>query len=354
LPILKAAWTTHPNSFALALTIGPEASMIEAVGWSRTAVALRPNNPLAHYCLALALNPGDYSSATEELRRVIQLAPRFARAYGQLAMILRGDKNTEALAAARKAIDLDNNNTYGHLVILEDLVDKKEYVEAAKVYQRIGIARRSPEESIPGASYEAGVTDEFMAWAIDRIQVGLIRAGRPFEAYRLEGTRVAKIIDDPYDTTLYNPACAAALAGTGQGFDAPPPAERTAIRKHALEWLTSGLKFWQQHATALPILAASSTGLVGSPFGGGPLLSICYLSPERTDLSAERARDREVVHKRMNEWLQDADLAGVRDDQWLAKLPADEREKWRNLWEQVRSLRDRTAPPKPAPLPARK
>ena len=83
-------------------------------------------------------------------------------------------------------------------------------------------------------------------------------------------------------------------------------------------------------------------------------MSICYLSPERTDLSAERARDREVVHKRMNEWLQDADLAGVRDDQWLAKLPADEREKWRKLWEQVRSLRDRTAPPKRAPLPAGK
>ena len=360
LPILKAAWTTHPNSFALALTIGShrfgQQAWIEAVGWSRTAVALRPNNPLAHYYLALALNPGDYSSATEELRRVIQLAPRFAKAYGQLAIILRRDKNTEALAAARKAIDLDNNNTYGHLVILEDLMDKKEYVEAAKVYQRIGIAiaRRSPENSMPGDDYEAGVTDELMSWAIDRIQVGLIRAGRPFEAYRLEGTRVAKMPDDPSDTTLYNPACAAALAGTGQGFDAPPPAERTAIRKHALEWLTSGLKFWQQHATALPILAASSTGLFGSPFGGGPLLSICYLSPERTDLSAERARDREVVHKRMNEWLQDADLAGVRDDQWLAKLPADEREKWRKLWEQVRSLRDRTAPPKRAPLPAGK
>jgi len=66
-------------------------------------------------------------------------------------------------------------------------------------------------------------------------------------------------------------------------------------------------------------------------------------------LSAERARDREVVHKRMDEWLQDADLAGVRDDPQLAKLPADEREQWRKLWGEVRTLRDRTAPFKATP-----
>ena len=66
-------------------------------------------------------------------------------------------------------------------------------------------------------------------------------------------------------------------------------------------------------------------------------------------MSAERARDREVVHEKMNHWLGDADLAGVRDDRWLAKLPADEREQWRKLWREVRSLRDRTAPRKAAP-----
>ena len=64
------------------------------------------------------------------------------------------------------------------------------------------------------------------------------------------------------------------------------------------------------------------------------------------DLSAERARDREVVHERMNEWLSDKDLAGVREDPWLAKLPAEEREQWRTLWDNVRFLRDRTAPGK--------
>ena len=63
LRILKAAWTTHPDSFALVLTIsshlyhGDDKVTIEAVGWGRTAVALRPNNALSHYYLALALSP---------------------------------------------------------------------------------------------------------------------------------------------------------------------------------------------------------------------------------------------------------------------------------------------------------
>jgi hypothetical protein len=198
-----------------------------------------------------------------------------------------------------------------------------------------------------------------MGVALVRIQVGLIRVGRPFEAYRLQvagyssgGRRWTN--GHPDDDSLYNLACAAAVAGTGQGLDAPPPAARPAIRKHALEWLTSSLEEWRQHSTTLPVLAARSVSLAGSPFGGGPLLCVCCLSPERTDLSTERARDREVVHERMNEWLQDTDLAGVRDDQWLAKLSADEREQWRKLWGEVRSLRDRTAPCKTAPSPVRK
>jgi hypothetical protein len=70
-------------------------------------------------------------------------------------------------------------------------------------------------------------------------------------------------------------------------------------------------------------------------------------------MSADRARDREVVHERMNQWLSDADLAGVREEQWLAKLPPDEREQWRKLWSEVRSLRDRAAPRKTAPPPPR-
>jgi serine/threonine protein kinase/tetratricopeptide (TPR) repeat protein len=356
LRILRAAWTAHPNSFALVLAISSrfarysEQLRIEAIGWGRTAVALRPNNALAHYYLALALGDFDIedrSHAVAELRRATQLAPRFARAFGQLALTLKKAKNPEASAAAHKAIEIDPQNICGQAVLLWDFVSKKDYIEAAKVYWRLAEMKLhgGPSEDW---TFERNYALGAMAGAIDYIQVGLIRVGRPFEAYRLKvagyGSGLGTANGHPADTSLYNPACAAALAGTGQGLDAPPPAERAAIRKHALEWPTSSLKDWRQHATALHVLAARSVSLAGSPFGGGPLLSVCCLSPERTDLSAERARDRKVVHKRMNEWLQDSDLAGVRDDPWLAKLPAEEREQWQRLWKEVRFLRDGTAP----------
>jgi len=366
LRILKAAWITHPDSFALALTIssllcGSDGKLlIEAVGWGRTAVALRPNNPLSHYCLAVALSDfgfGDKGHAVEELRRATQLAPRFAKAYGHLALILHHDKNPEALSVARTAVELDNKNLYGHLVILGELMAKREYVEAASVYQRI--AGLGPEASLlPDDSSEQAFTAGVMSKAVDQIQVGLIRIDRPFEAYRfyLDGNHGGLISSNghPDDTSHYIPACAAALAGTGQGLDAPPPAERPAIRKHALEWLTSRFDVWKEHATAFPALAASSTGLIASPFGPGPLLAASGLFAGRTDVSPGRARDREVVHERMNHWLSDRDLAEVRDDDWLNKLPADEREQWRKLWGEVRSLRDRTAPSKAASPPGGK
>jgi hypothetical protein len=355
LRILKAAWTMHPDSFALALAINTrfarctEERRIEAIGWGRTAVALRPKNALSHYYLALALGDfgiGDKSHAMAELRRATQLAPRFARAYGQLALTLKKAKSPDASAAAHKAIELDAQNVCGHAVLLWDFVSKKDYIEAAKVYWRLADMKLhgGPSEDW---TFEGAYAMGAMHGTIDHIQVGLIRVGRPFEAYRLKvagySSGLGSAGGHPVDTSLYNAACAAALAGTGQGLDAPPPAERPAIRKHALEWLSSSLKDWRQHATALPVLAACSVSLAGSPFGGGPLLLVCCLSPERTNLSAERARDREVVHKRMNEWLQDADLAGVRDDPWLAKLPAEEREQWQRFWKEVRSLRDATS-----------
>lgn len=48
----------------------------------------------------------------------------------------------------------------------------------------------------------------------------------------------------------------------------------------------------------------------------------------------------------MRHWQQDADLAGVRDAATLAKLPEDERKPWRELWDDVETLRQRAAEPK--------
>ncbi len=50
------------------------------------------------------------------------------------------------------------------------------------------------------------------------------------------------------------------------------------------------------------------------------------------------------MRQRLAHWQQDADLATVRDA--LDQLPETERAAWRELWQDVETLRKRTAAPK--------
>jgi hypothetical protein len=89
---------------------------------------------------------------------------------------------------------------------------------------------------------------------------------------------------------------------------------------------------------------------MGPPSGQGPLLlATAALSSGTPYALVNRTTDLETIRDGVEHWLNDADLAGVRDEQALGELPADEREQWQKLWSEVRSLRDRTAPPKTAP-----
>jgi hypothetical protein len=379
--ILKAAWAVHPDSFPLALTISSRfyqhdnTSRAEAVGWARIAVALRPNNPLSHYYHAIALSrrgagdPVDVANALDELRRTIELAPRFARAFGLLAFLLQqrgkgGEDVPAALVAARAAVERDRQNFLGHFVLYRHLLrEGKDYVKAAGEYRAIVASRQSSQVEKPRSqsqlespqsaeAYAAGWTDESYTALLN----GLLGAGRPFETYRLivEGGGPGRIttifIEGPADFSNYLAARAAALAGTGRGVDAPPPAERPAIRKHALEWLNAGLEDYKRDAAAS---AASAVALLGSLCGQGALLlATAAVAPESP--LADWAAGLEAIRDGMEHWLSNPDLAGVREEQALGKLPAGEREQWRKLWSEVRSLRDRAAPRKIAPPPAGK
>ena len=115
--------------------------------------------------------------------------------------------------------------------------------------------------------------------------------------------------EDPRNYLRYNAACLAMNCADGKGANAPPPAERPAYRKQALDLLTAEL-------AAIRKLAAA---------------------------------DRAFVHRTMQHWLEDEDLASVRDPKAVEQLPPDERDAWKKLWADVRDLRDRTAPQTGAP-----
>ncbi len=143
--------------------------------------------------------------------------------------------------------------------------------------ERIGLAVRAYEKSLHAASA--------------RLYAAAL-AGDP----KLTGDRRAQ--------HAYNAACAAALAGTGHGKDDPPPDEtaKAKLRDQCREWLKGELGAW------------------GKFLDGG------------------RAETRSVVTQVLKHWKSDGDLAGVRDDIELAKLPEGERAAFRQVWNNVNQL----------------
>jgi hypothetical protein len=109
----------------------------------------------------------------------------------------------------------------------------------------------------------------------------------------------------------YNAACSAALAGCGQGKDADrlDDKERALWRQQALEWLRQDLTWW------------------GKALDNG------------------KAQTNAQVRQRLQHCQTDGDLAGVRTQDALARLPEEERQQWEKLWSDVDVMLRRVTEP---------
>ena len=110
-----------------------------------------------------------------------------------------------------------------------------------------------------------------------------------------------KLAEDLQAFHRYNAACAAALAGCGQGKDADTldAKEKARLRGRALDWLRADLEAMGR----LP------------------------------DKGADPARSAAGVGTVLRHWQVDPDLAGVRGAEALGKLPEAERQAWKKLWD---------------------
>jgi hypothetical protein len=114
----------------------------------------------------------------------------------------------------------------------------------------------------------------------------------------------AKLAADLKAGHRYNAACFAVLAAAGHGKDADKldDTERTRLRKQAQDWLRADLELWSKRA------------------------------------ESDQATDRQATRAQLQHWQRDTDLAGVREDAALKKLPVEEQEAWRKLWTDVAEL----------------
>ncbi len=235
----------------------------ESIAESRAALRLNADFPEAQCNLGLALQSrGEFVEAVAALRRARELAwrdPDFARRIG-LALT----------AAERQA----------------SLTAKLPAVLAGKM--------------------KPGDAAETLEFALLCYLKGLHGASARFwtEAFQAE----PKLADDLQAHHRYNAACAAAMAGCGQGKDQPPldDASRIHRRRQALEWLKADLAVWSRTLESGP------------------------------------HQSRKLLSQTLQGWKVDPDLAGLRDEPELAKIPDDEQKACRALWAQVDALLAKT------------
>ncbi|HEY7308960.1 MAG TPA: tetratricopeptide repeat protein, partial [Gemmataceae bacterium] len=317
----------------LGLTLHEKGQLDEAIAEYREAIRLNKDYAEAHNNLGLALtDKGQLDEAIVAFREAIRLKKDFPEAHYSFGVVL-GIKGRldEAIAEYREAIRLKNNYAEAHCN-LGDVLEKKGLYAEALIHRRRGheLGSKNPRWPNPSAQWVQNCErlvkldkklpvilsgQEQPTDFIERLTLAVMcqqHKKRYAAATRFYGEAFAdepKLIEDQATGLRYNAACAAALAGCGQGIDADKldSKERTRLRRQALDWLRSDLTLWGQLREKGP------------------------------------AKARPIVAQTMQHWLKDSDFAGVRGADALDHLSESERRDWRQLWRDVEALGKRAA-----------
>jgi superkiller protein 3 len=297
----------------------------EAVAHFRKATALDPKFASAHSNLGVALGAqGKLDEAVAEYHKAIALDPKSAPAHNGLGVALGAQgKLEEAIAEYRKAIALDPKFADAHCNLGRALQQQGKFRQALEELRR-GHELASRRRGWPYPSAEWVRQCERLVELDEKLDGFLDRKATPASAAeRIELAQLcslkhlhraaARFYEDAFaaqpklaeelNSHRYNAACAAALAGCGQGKDADKldEKEKARLRGQALAWLRADLEAVGRLLDKEPNQAHSAAG-VGSV---------------------------------LRHWQVDTDLAGVRGVEALAQLPEAERPPWKNLWDEV-------------------
>jgi tetratricopeptide (TPR) repeat protein len=327
----------------LGLALQGKGRVDEAIAEHREALRLRPQYAEAHCNLGIALwCKGRVDEAIAEYRKALQTTGNFREAYvahNYLGLALNATRREdEAITEFREAIRIKPDYPEAHCNLGLCLRWQGEFQQALQETRRgheLSLASKDPSwrrqsaEWVQRCERDVELDRRLPAYLVgkstpaspaERIELAKLcaRSRRPRTAVRFYEEAFAgqpRLADNLGAGHRYRAACVAALAAAGQGRDAGKlnSTERARMRRQACEWLRADLASWiKQTANGSPQASA-------------------------------------LLQKALADWQQDSDLASVRGEVALAKLPAEEQAAWRRLWTGVEqalaTLRQKSNPP---------
>jgi tetratricopeptide (TPR) repeat protein len=299
----------------------------DAMHTFQAALDIDPQFPATHINLGAALRlKGDLDGALRSFQMAAELNPRDGLPHEHQAFVLglKGDL-AGAIREYRTALELNPHSAPAYAGLAKDLVDKGQLAEATAVLKDALAPGRIPDTNKQKRLLQVQL-NEYVAWVklADRLEHVLLGEDRILgpedqialgriclffkHLYVNAGVFYAEafgarpeLANDVRNNNRFDAACAAALAGTGQGDDVAALQERDkqVWRERARHWLEEDLAQWNK-------LAASD-------------------NPD----------DRAMTRAAMFRWKQERYLVGIRNKDALQKLPEGERDVLQKLWDDV-------------------
>jgi tetratricopeptide (TPR) repeat protein len=259
----------------------------------KDAIRLKHDYPEAHFNLGNALQAqGKPAEAVAAYKDAIRLKPDYPEAHFNLGNALEGQGNfREALAALRKGHEVGRRRPDWPCARCAARVRQVERLaELDRDLPAFLADKRNP--SGPGEQLDLAILCGHPARR---------RYAASARFYTAAFAAKAALAEDLRAGHRYNAACAAARAAAGEGQAAAALGDeaRAGLRRQALTWLRADLARWARQR-------------------------------ERG-----RAADRLAAQDALRHWQKDPDLAGLRDEAALKRLPPAERDACRKLWAEV-------------------
>jgi tetratricopeptide (TPR) repeat protein len=312
----------HDN---LGLALLKKGLVDEAIAAHRKALELRPDPDVQRNLAAALLRKGELDEALTYIDKSVTGSPNDARAHFFRGLTLRRQgKLDEAGTAFRRAIRLAPFFPNPHLDLGFTLQQQGRFTESLAAFQtghELGSAMpnwsepsadwlRQAEKNLERNALLAAVLKGEWKPADAEERIGFAQVAKlkrlfagAVQLYEQAFAEQPDLAELRKATHRYDAACYAARAGAGEGDGSGLAASKRAqLRRQSRDWLHAELAAYDQL------------------------------------MKNDKPENRSLVQQRLQHWQRDRDLTGVRDQDAVAKLPAEEQEACKKLWADVETV----------------